>query len=94
MAKISILIPAFNAELYIAQCLSSVCRQTLSDLEIIVVDDGSKDKTGEIAEAFAANDPRIRVFHQDNQGTFRTRRNAFSYAHEEYIGWVDADDFI
>ena len=68
MALVSIIIPAYNVEKYISRCLDSIRKQTFSDIEIIVVDDGSKDKTGVICERYQKNDNRISIYHQTNNG--------------------------
>lgn len=91
---ISIIIPAYNMESYIERCLKSVTAQTYTNLEIIVVDDGSKDSTGLIARRMAENDKRIIVLHQENAGVTTARLNGVSQAHGEWIGFVDGDDMI
>lgn len=93
-AKISIIIPAFNAGKTLGATLESVRSQTLKELEIWVVDDGSTDETGRIADAVAACDARVHVVHQENQGTFRARLNALKRIKAPYFGFVDADDHI
>ena len=92
--KISIIIPAYNCQDCLERSVRSVCAQTHSDLELIIVDDGSADSTGEIADALALTDPRIRVLHQSNGGTSRARNAGIRTAKCEYIGFVDADDDI
>ena len=92
--KISIIIPAYNCQDCLERSVRSVCAQTHSDLELIIVDDGSADSTGEIADALALTDPRIRVLHQSNGGTSRARNAGIRTAKGEYIGFVDADDDI
>ena len=90
--SISIVIPAYNVENYIEQCLLSVIKQTYKTLEIIVVDDGSKDKTGEIADKYAKMDDRIIVVHQNNGGLPNARNTGMKYAHGEYVMFLDSDD--
>lgn len=92
--KVSILIPAFNVAPYLEECLCSLTRQTLKEIEIIVVNDGSTDNTGEIAEKYAAGDRRIRVYHQSNQGISGARNAGISYVRGKYIGFVDGDDTV
>lgn len=92
--SISIVIPAYNVENYIEQCLLSVIKQTYKTLEIIVVDDGSKDKTGEIADKYAKIDDRIIVVHQNNGGLPNARNTGMKYAHGEYVMFLDSDDWL
>lgn len=92
--KISIIIPAYNVENYIARCLDSVLAQTYQNIEIIVINDGSTDKTSEILDAYAAKDSRIVVLHQKNAGLVMVREKGISIATGEYIGFVDGDDAV
>ena len=91
---ISVIIPAYNIEKYIDRCLESVCKQTYENLEIIVVDDGSKDNTGKILDQYAKRDKRILVIHKQNAGVSAARNTGLEYAKGEYIGFVDGDDII
>ena len=91
---VSIIIPAYNAEKYIAFCLDTVTAQTHSNLEIIVVDDGSKDSTGKICDEYAEKDSRIKVIHQENKGLSAARNAALDIMHGEYRAFIDSDDFI
>lgn len=90
MALISVIIPAYNAEKTVAKTIGSVLNQTINDLELIVIDDGSKDKTLEIASAI--KDPRIKVFSYPNSGVAVSRNRGISLATGEYISFIDADD--
>ncbi|MBE7065896.1 MAG: glycosyltransferase [Ruminococcaceae bacterium] len=92
--KISILVPVYNVEKYIDECLDSIINQTYKNLEIILVDDGSTDKSGEICDRYARCDSRIKVIHQKNQGLATTRNVLVAAATGDYIGFVDSDDFI
>lgn len=92
--KISIVIPVFNIEAYISGCLDSVIAQTYRNLEIIIVDDGSKDNTPAIADQYAMRDSRIRVIHQENSGVTSARLNGVAAAKGDFIGFVDGDDYI
>lgn len=94
MAKISVIIPVYNAEDYLEQCLGSVCAQTLSDIEIICINDGSKDGSKKIIDRFAKKDKRIKVIHKENTGYGDTMNRGLSVASGEYIGIVESDDFI
>ncbi|GEM_PF-371998 len=91
---VSIIIPAYNCEKYLPACLDSVCAQTYPDWEAVVVDDGSTDGTGSIAERYAANDRRIKVIHQKNQGSSIARNVGLANAHGEYLYMLDGDDII
>lgn len=91
---ISIIIPVYNAEKYLDQCFRSVLAQNYSNIEIIVVDDGSCDMSGAICDAYAAADPRVKVFHKENGGVSSARNYGLDKAEGEWIGWVDADDYI
>lgn len=92
---ISVIIPMYNMEKFIAKCLDSVCAQSYKNLEIICVNDGSPDKSAEIAEGYAKKDSRIKViYNKDNLGLFRARVEGMKIAKGKYIAHVDADDFI
>lgn len=91
---ISVLIPAYNAEKYIEKCLKSITEQSLKNIEIIVVNDGSIDRTLEILEKLKNEDNRIKIITQKNQGVSSARNNALKYARGEYILWIDADDWL
>ena len=94
MPKISIIVPAYNAENYIKECIESILNQTLKDIEVIIIDDGSTDNTGVIIDNLCKDDKRVLVIHQNNHGLYATRKIGLSKATGEYIGWVDADDFV
>ena len=94
MPKISVIMPAFNTEKYIADAIDSVLRQTFADWELIIVDDGGPDKVAEIAEKYAAKDKRIKLIRQKNAGQAAARNNALKIARGEYVGFVDSDDTI
>lgn len=91
---VSVVIPVYNGERWIERCLSSVTAQTYANLEIIVVDDGSKDRSGEICDDVASSDERVRVFHQSNGGVNAARRKGVANATGEWLMFVDADDCI
>lgn len=93
MKKISILMPAYNVEKYIAECMESVIHQTLEDIEIIVIDDGSTDQTAEILDEYADKDSRIQVIHKSNSGYGDSMNVALSYATGEYVGVIETDDY-
>lgn len=91
---ISVIIPVYNVESYIHQCLDSVINQTYKNLEIILIDDGSKDNSGKICDAYAANDKRIVVVHQKNAGVGMARNTGLHICHGEYLTFMDSDDYI
>lgn len=91
---ISVVVPVFNAEDYIERCLNSIMFQTFTNLEIILVDDGSNDKSGAICEKYSKKDSRIVVFHQKKGGPVKARKKGISIASGKYIGFVDADDYL
>lgn len=91
---ISVLIPAYNVEEDVGECIKSVRRQTYANLEIVIVDDGSTDGTCAICQAAAAEDPRISVYSQTNQGLAQTRNVLLSHASGSLIAFVDSDDYI
>ncbi len=94
MAKISIIVPVYRAEDYLPACIDSILNQTFQDFEVILVDDGSPDRCGEICESYALRDSRIRVIHQENQGQAAARNHALSQAKGEWVCFVDSDDLI
>jgi glycosyltransferase involved in cell wall biosynthesis len=94
MPELSVIVPLYNTEKYISQCLSSILNQTFSDIEVIVVDDGSTDRSGVICEEFAITDKRLKVIHQQNQGVIRARYNGLRLSTSEYVVFVDSDDFV
>jgi len=92
--KLSIIVPVYNVEPYIRECLDSIKAQTYSDFECIMIDDGSTDKSGEICKMYADSDNRFRFIQQQNKGVNFARDIALQKAMGEYIGFVDADDYI
>ena len=93
--KFSILVPVYNVEKYLEQCIHSVLNQTFQDFELILVDDGSKDESGLICDKFAKEYPdRIKVVHKENQGLISARRVGIANATGEFCIFVDSDDFI
>ena len=92
--KISIIVPIYKVEKYLKQCLDSILNQTYQNMEIILVDDGSPDGCGMICDAYAAKDDRFRVIHQTNDGVAAARNAGLAAATGEWIGWVDADDWL
>ena len=91
---ISIIVPVYNVKEYVTKCLDSICGQTYKNLEIIVIDDGSNDGSGEICDKYAQSDERIKVIHRTNGGLSVARNQGLDIARGEYIGFVDSDDWI
>jgi glycosyltransferase involved in cell wall biosynthesis len=94
MIKVSVIIPAYNVEMYIEECICSVLSQTLEELELIVVDDGSKDGTAEIIKRYEAIDQRVQYVYQENKGIGASRNTGWRKATGDYIYFLDSDDFI
>lgn len=91
---ISVIIPVYNVEQYVESCLNSVINQSYFNLEIILVDDGSTDKSGEICDQYALKDSRIKVIHEENAGLGEARNRGLRIASGDYICFVDSDDWI
>ena len=92
--KISIVLPVYNVEPYLRQCLDSVVNQTMRELQIICVNDGSTDGSSVILEEYASEDSRIKIIHQENQGSGSARNAAYPYIRGRYTYFVDPDDWI
>ena len=92
--NLSIIIPCYNAEKYIQKCITSITEQTYTKLEIIIIDDGSTDQSGNICDRLASSDARIKVIHQPNQGSSLTRKRGIELATGDCVTFVDADDWI
>lgn len=93
-ALVSVIVPAYNVEQYIHECVQSITNQTYSNLEIIIVDDGSTDSTGSICDSLADHDSRITVIHKLNSGPSDARNMGIAHSHGEWIAFIDSDDFI
>jgi len=91
---ISVIVPVYNVEIYLKQCVDSIINQTLREIEIILVDDGSTDKSPQICDEYAVSDKRIRVIHQNNGGVSAARNAGLRSAQGEYIAFVDSDDRV
>ena len=92
--KISIIIPVYKVEQYLEACVDSILKQTYRNLEVILVDDGSPDKCGEICDRYVAQDERVRVIHKANSGVARARNDGIEIATGDYISFIDSDDWI
>lgn len=91
---ISVLVPVYNIERYIGICLESIIKQKYKNLDIVVVDDGSTDRSGEICDLYAQKDNRVKVIHKANGGLVSARKTAMQAARGTYVGYVDGDDWI
>lgn len=91
---ISVIIPVYNTKQYLSDCLNSILAQTYRNLEILFVDDGSTDGSGEMLDTFAAMDERIRVIHQENGGVCAARNRGIDEARGEYLSFIDSDDTL
>ena len=92
--KVSVIIPVYNTEKYVRQAVESIRQQTLKDIEIIIVNDGSTDGSMTILEELAAQDERIKLFSQENQGLSVTRNVGLSHSTGEYVYFMDSDDLL
>lgn len=90
---VSILIPVYNTEDYLPKCLDSIVNQTYSNLQVVIIDDGSKDRSLSIAQKYAKQYPYIEVYHQENQGVASTRNNLLDKVKGDYVLFVDSDDW-
>ena len=91
---VSVIVPVYNVEPYLYRCVDSLTGQTLTDIEIILVDDGSTDGCGRICDEYAAADPRVRVVHQENAGLSEARNAGIDRARADYLMFVDSDDWV
>ena len=94
MAEVSIIVPVYQVEKYLRQCVDSILAQTFTDFELILVDDGSKDQSGQICDEYAGMDERIKVIHQENGGVASARNRGIDCAEGSYLCFIDADDWI
>lgn len=94
MPKISVIVPVYNAELCIARCVDSLLAQTFTDFELLLIDDGSTDKSGELCDKYAKKDNRITVIHKSNSGAAAARNTGIKAAKGDYIGFADSDDYV
>ena len=92
--RFSIIVPVYNVEKYLSRCMESILRQSYEDYEIILIDDGSTDESGEICDAYARRDARIQIIHQENYGLSGARNTGLNVARGDWIVFVDSDDWI
>lgn len=91
--KISVIVPVYNVKEYLSRCVDSILAQTFSDFELLLIDDGSKDRSAQICDDYATRDTRIRVFHKENGGVSSARNLGLDNAHGEYVIFSDSDDY-
>lgn len=91
---ISIIVPVYNVEKYLRRCVDSILAQTYQNIEVLLIDDGSPDDSGKICDEYAQKDSRVRVFHKENAGVSSARNLGLKEAKGDYVGFVDADDYI
>ena len=94
MELISVIVPVFNGAPYLSRCIDSILNQTYTNLQVLIIDDGSEDDSLEIAREYEAEDKRIRVFHQENQGVSSARNKGIQNADGDYLVFIDGDDHI
>ena len=94
MEKISIIVPVYNVELYLEKCIESIINQTYTNIEIILVDDGATDSSGNICDLYSKKDSRIKVIHKRNGGLSDARNVGIEKAVGQYLMFVDSDDYI
>lgn len=92
--KISVIVPVYNVEKYLRRCVDSILAQTFTDFELLLIDDGSTDKSGEICDEYGQMDGRVRVFHQENGGVSKARNVGLDHAEGEWVTFIDSDDYI
>ena len=94
MSEISVIVPVYNVESYLGECLDSICNQTFKDIEIICVNDGSTDRSLDILNEYVKKDERIKIISQQNQGLGAARNTGFDHANGNYLYFIDSDDYI
>lgn len=94
MPKLSIIVPVFNAEKYLSECIDSIIAQSFADFELILVDDGSTDSSYEICKKYALSDKRVKIIQEKNGGPGKARNTGLDVACGEWIGFCDSDDWI
>lgn len=92
--QLSVIVPVYNVEAYLPRCADSILSQSFTDFELILVDDGSPDKCGEVCDKYAENDSRVRVFHKSNGGVSSARNLGLDNARGEWVTFIDSDDYV
>ena len=91
---ISVIVPVYNTEKYLDRCIQSILAQTYTDFELLLIDDGSTDLSGEICDKYAEQDSRVKVFHKENGGVSSARNLGLDKANGDWVTFVDADDWV
>jgi glycosyltransferase involved in cell wall biosynthesis len=91
MPTISVIVPVYNVEQYLCKCLDSILNQIFTDFELLLIDDGSPDKSGQICDEYAHKDSRIRVFHKENGGVSSARNLGLDNANGKWVTFIDSD---
>lgn len=94
MPQLSVIVPVYNVERYLSECLDSILKQTFTDYEIVLVNDGSQDSSVSVCERYVDKDERIKLYHQKNQGLWSARNTGMKYASGDWIIFLDSDDYI
>lgn len=94
MSRISIIVPVYNSDKYLSECIDSILIQSYKDFEILCIDDGSTDNSGKICDYFSKKDPRVRVVHKQNEGLVSARKTGVKNALGSYISFIDSDDWV
>lgn len=92
--SVSVIVPVYNAEKYLPQCIDSIVNQTIGDIEVLLINDGSSDSSGEILAQYASKDERIKVIEQPNKGAGAARNIGLAMAEGKYLSFLDSDDFF
>lgn len=92
--KISVIVPVYKAEKYLHRCVDSILAQTFTDFEVLLIDDGSPDRSGDICDEYAKKDSRVRVYHKENGGVTAARRDGVAMSQGSWISFVDSDDYL
>lgn len=92
--KVSVIVPVYNVEKYLHRCIDSILTQTFTDFEVLLINDGSKDRSGEICDEYAKKDSRVKVFHKENGGVSSARNVGLDNARGDLICFCDSDDFV
>ncbi len=94
MPEITVIVPAYNVENYIEKSMNCLIKQSFQDFEVIIIDDGSSDKTGAICDKISEKDPRFKVYHKNNEGVSAARNDGLNHAKGNYITFIDSDDWV
>lgn len=94
MPEVSVIVPVYNVEQYLCRCIDSILAQTFCDIEVILIDDGSKDTSGSICDRYAKKDSRVTVIHKENEGVSVARNCGLAIAKGKYIMFCDSDDYV